>query len=139
MLMGEYNHTLDAKGRVNFPAKLRDNLGDTFVLTKGLDNCLFVYSQDEWEILSRRTSELPLNKSRDLQRFFFAGAAEVEVDKQGRIIIPQHLREHAGLEKEITIIGASTRAEIWNKERWIESLNKLTSDAIADAMEELGF
>jgi len=139
MLMGEYSHTLDQKGRVNFPAKLREGLGDAFVLTKGLDNCLFVYSQDEWEILSKRTSELPLNKSRSLQRFFFAGAAEVEVDKQGRIIIPQHLREYADLEKDITIIGASTRAEIWNADRWAESLDGLTPDAIADAMEELGF
>lgn len=139
MLMGEYNHTLDVKGRVNFPAKLRDDLGEIFVITKGLDNCLFVYSQQEWDILSKRTSELPLNKSRNLQRFFFAGAAETQVDKQGRIIIPQHLREYAGLVKDITIIGASNRAEIWSTERWNKNMEELTPEAVADAMEELGF
>lgn len=139
MLMGQYSHTLDLKGRVNFPAKLRESLGDRFVITKGLDSCLFVYDMEEWDKLSRRTAELPLSRSRSLQRFFFAGAAEVEVDKQGRINIPPHLREYAGLNKDITIIGASTRAEIWSAERWAESLMGLTPEAIADAMEELGF
>ena len=118
MLIGEYAHTLDQKGRVNFPAKLLTDLGDHFILSKGLDGCLFVYSMEEWGNLETKIKELPLTKSRTLQRYFFAGAADVEVDKQGRIVIPAKLREHAGLEKEIMIIGASSRAEIWDKERW---------------------
>ena len=138
MLIGEYAHTLDVKGRVNFPAKLLADLGDHFILSKGLDGCLFVYSAEEWGNLERKIKELPLSKSRPLQRYFFAGAAEVEVDKQGRIVIPQKLREHAGLEKEVMIIGASSRAEIWDKERWNQSCEELTPETIESAMEELG-
>ncbi|MBQ1237164.1 MAG: division/cell wall cluster transcriptional repressor MraZ [Oscillospiraceae bacterium] len=139
MLIGEYAHTLDVKGRVNFPAKLLTDLGDRFILSKGLDGCLFVYSAEEWGNLERKIKELPLSKSRPLQRYFFAGAAEVEVDKQGRIVIPQKLREHAGLEKDVMIIGASSRAEIWDKERWNLSCEELTAETIESAMEELGF
>ena len=139
MLIGEYAHTLDVKGRVNFPAKLLTDLGDRFILSKGLDGCLFVYSAEEWGNLERKIKELPLPKSRPLQRYFFAGAAEVEVDKQGRIVIPQKLREHAGLEKDVMIIGASSRAEIWDKERWNLSCEELTAETIESAMEELGF
>lgn len=139
MLIGEYAHTLDVKGRVNFPAKLLTDLGDRFILSKGLDGCLFVYSAEEWGNLERKIKELPLSKSRPLQRYFFAGAAEVEVDKQGRIVIPQKLRDHAGLEKDVMIIGASSRAEIWDKERWNLSCEELTAETIESAMEELGF
>lgn len=139
MLIGEYAHTLDQKGRVNFPAKLLTDLGDRFILSKGLDGCLFVYSAEEWGNLEKKIKELPLSKSRTLQRYFFAGAAEVEVDKQGRIVIPAKLREHAGLEKEIMIIGASSRAEIWNKDRWDQNCQDLTDETIEQAMEELGF
>lgn len=139
MLIGEYAHTLDVKGRVNFPAKLLTDLGDRFILSKGLDGCLFVYSAEEWGNLERKIKELPLSKSRPLQRYFFAGAAEVEVDKQGRIVIPQKLREHAGLEKDVMIIGASSRAEIWDRERWNLSCEELTAETIESAMEELGF
>jgi len=139
VLIGEYAHTLDVKGRVNFPAKLLTDLGDRFILSKGLDGCLFVYSAEEWGNLERKIKELPLSKSRPLQRYFFAGAAEVEVDKQGRIVIPQKLREHAGLEKDVMIIGASSRAEIWDKERWNLSCEELTAETIESAMEELGF
>ena len=88
MLIGEYAHTLDQKGRVNFPAKLLTDLGDRFILSKGLDGCLFVYSMEEWGNLERKIKELPLSKSRTLQRYFFAGAADVEVDYQGRFVIP---------------------------------------------------
>ena len=115
------------------------DLGDRFILSKGLDGCLFVYSAEEWGNLERKIKELPLSKSRPLQRYFFAGAAEVEVDKQGRIVIPQKLREHAGLEKDVMIIGASSRAEIWDKERWNLSCEELTAETIESAMEELGF
>lgn len=139
MLIGEYAHTLDVKGRVNFPAKLLTDLGDRFILSKGLDGCLFVYSLEEWSNLERKIKELPMSQSRKLQRYFFAGAAEVEIDKQGRIVIPAKLREHASLEKDIMIIGASSRAEIWDKEKWDQSCEELTAETIEQAMEELGF
>lgn len=139
MLIGEYQHSLDQKGRVNFPAKLREDLGESFIVTKGLDNCLFVYSVDEWKNLENRIRELPLSKARTLQRFLFAGAVEVSADKQGRIVIPANLREYASLTKDVMIIGASVRAEIWDAEKWNQSCMDLTSDMIAQAMEDLGF
>ncbi len=139
MLIGEYQHSLDSKGRVNFPAKLRESLGETFIITKGLDNCLFVYSMDEWKVLEDKIRALPMSKARDLQRFLFAGAVEVEADKQGRVIIPQNLRSYAGLEKDIMVIGASVRVEIWDAQRYQQSCESLTSDSIAQAMDELGF
>ncbi len=139
MLIGEYEHTLDVKGRMNFPAKFREDLGLHFIVTKGLDGCLFVYSFEEWKNLEDKIKSLPMSKARNLQRFLFAGAAEVEPDKQGRILLPQNLREYAGLEKEVMVIGASSRAEIWDKARWNSSCEELTSDMIAEAMEELGF
>ena len=139
MLIGEYQHTLDPKGRVNFPARLRESLGSTFIITKGLDNCLYVYSMEEWKVLEDKIRALPMSKSRNLQRFFFAGAAEAEPDKQGRVLIPAHLREYAVLTKYLTVIGASVRAEIWDSERYQSSCEELTSDSIAESMDELGF
>lgn len=139
MLIGEYQHNLDEKGRVNFPAKLREGLGARFIITKGLDDCLFVYSEREWEVLEDKIRALPVSKSRGLQRFLFAGAVDVEPDKQGRVVIPQNLREYAGLEKEVMIIGASVRAEIWDKGRWERSCGELTADMVAQAMDDLGF
>ena len=139
MLIGEYQHTLDPKGRVNFPARLRESLVSTFIITKGLDNCLYVYSMEEWKVLEDKIRALPMSKSRNLQRFFFAGAAEAEPDKQGRVLIPAHLREYAGLTKDVTVIGASVRAEIWDSERYQSSCEELTSDSIAESMDELGF
>ncbi|MEF9983115.1 MAG: division/cell wall cluster transcriptional repressor MraZ [Oscillospiraceae bacterium] len=139
MLIGEYSHNLDAKGRVNFPSKLREDLGESFIVTKGLDNCLFVYSMSEWKVLEDKIRSLPMSKSRNLQRFMFAGAIEVQADKQGRIIIPSNLREYAGLTKEIMIVGASVRAEIWDKESYDKINETLTADMIAEAMDDLDF
>ncbi len=139
MLIGEYNHTLDVKGRVNFPIRLREELGARFIITKGLDQCLFVYSTDEWEKLEKKISELPMSKSRNLQRFFFSGAAEVEADKLGRVLIPGNLREYALLEKDVVIIGASVRAEIWDKSRWEQECSELSHESVELAMDELGF
>lgn len=139
MLIGEYLHTVDAKGRVNFPAKLLKHFGDSFVVTKGLDNCLFCYSLDEWERLEEKIKALPLSKSRGLQRFLFAGAVVVQPDKQGRILIPQNLRDYASLQKDVMVIGASNRAEIWDKQAYESSCGELTSDMVASAMDELGF
>ncbi|MCI8648524.1 MAG: division/cell wall cluster transcriptional repressor MraZ [Anaerotruncus sp.] len=139
MLTGQYAHSLDAKGRVNFPVRLREELGERFIITRGLDNCLFVYSMEEWQQLADKLSGLPISKSAKLKRFFFSSAAEVEPDKQGRILLPGHLREYAGLVRDVTIAGVSNRAEIWDTARWEENNAQLTSEAIAQAMDELGF
>ena len=137
MLIGEYQHNIDAKGRVIVPAKFREDLGEHFYVTKGLDGCLFVLSAAEWKRLQDKISAMPISKSRGLQRFFVSGAAEVEPDKQGRILLPQHLREHAGLEKDVTVIGASSRAEIWDSARWNTFNSGLTEESIAEAMDLL--
>ena len=139
MLIGEYRHSLDPKGRVNFPAKLREDLGDSFIICKGLDNCLYVYRMSEWDKLVEKTSALPSSKARTIQRFFFASAVCCEPDKQGRVLIPQTLRDYAGLTREIAVIGVSTRAEIWDSARWDEANAALTSESVAETMEELGF
>ncbi len=140
MLIGEYNYSIDVKGRLNFPVKLRENLGESFIIAKGLgDNCLFVYSMEEWESVEQKIKSLPLSKARNLQRFFFASAIEVEPDKQGRIVIPSNLREYSQLNKEVMIIGASTHCEIWSKENWDNICSELDSNTIAQAMDELGF
>ena len=139
MLIGEYRHSLDPKGRVNFPAKLREDLGDSFIICKGLDNCLYVYRMSEWDKLVEKTSALPSSKARTIQRFFFASAVCCEPDKQGRVLIPQTLRDYAGLTGEIAVIGVSTRAEIWDSARRDEANAALTSESVAETMEELGF
>ena len=143
MLMGEYNHTIDAKGRLIVPAKFREVLGDEFVVTKGLDNCLFVYPNDEWTRFEEKLKSLPLtNKNaRQFTRFFLAGAAACEVDNQGRILLPQVLREFASLEKDVVLVGVASRIEIWSRERWDESMNTYDGDMdeVAENMESLGF
>ena len=118
--MGEYNHTIDAKGRLIIPSKFRDSLGVEFVVTKGLDGCLFVYDNKEWSAFEEKLKSLPLtNKdARQFVRFFLAGATLAEVDKQGRILVPANLREFAGLEKEVVLVGVASRVEIWSKARW---------------------
>lgn len=118
--MGEFQHNIDAKGRMIVPAKFRQELGERFIVTRGLDQCLFVYPMDEWEILEEKLKKLPLTKkdARAFTRFFFSGATECEVDKQGRINIPANLRAYAGLDKECVVIGVSNRIELWAKENW---------------------
>ena len=139
MLIGEYQLPIDAKNRVIVPAKFREDLGSLFYITKGLDGCLFVLSRKGWEQLQAKIDAMPLSKSRGLQRFFFAGAAEAEPDKQGRILIPQNLREYAELEKDVTFIGTSTRAEIWSTEKWNRMNEELTEASIVEVMDELEF
>lgn len=120
MFIGEYNHTIDSKGRLIVPSKFREALGDEFVVTKGLDGCLFVYPMEEWTAFTDKLKELPLTKkdARQFSRFFLAGAASCEVDKQGRILIPSVLREFAGLEKDAVLVGVSSRIEIWSRSNW---------------------
>ena len=139
MLIGEYQHNIDSKGRVIVPSKFREDLGECFYVTKGLDGCLFVLSPEEWARLQEKIKAMPISKSRGLQRFFFSGAAEVQPDKQGRILLPQTLREYAKLSHDVTVIGASTRAEIWDSARWEEFNSTLTEDSIAEAMDMLEF
>ncbi|MCB6366241.1 division/cell wall cluster transcriptional repressor MraZ [Intestinibacillus massiliensis] len=138
-MKGEFRHTIDAKGRLFIPAKLRDELGEHFIITKGLDGCLFVYPEDGWGVLEDKIRALPLSKSRSLQRFFFSAATDSELDSQGRTLVPANLREYAGLQKEVTIIGVSGRAEIWDAARWAAYNDEITNESIEDAMEELGF
>ena len=120
MFMGEYQHTIDIKGRLIVPSKFREHLGANFVLTRGLDNCLFGYPMDEWKILEEKLKALPVTKkdARAFTRFFFSGATEVELDKQGRINIPASLRQYAKVEKDCVVIGVSGRIEIWSKPLW---------------------
>ena len=140
MFMGEYNHTVDAKGRLIVPSKFREQLGDEFVVTKGLDGCLFVYENTEWKILEEKLKKLPLTNAnaRKINRFFLAGAALCEVDKQGRILLPAVLREFAGIEKDAVMVGVGNRIEIWSKESWMSANVYDDMDDIAESMEGLG-
>ena len=142
MLIGEYEHSLDAKGRLIMPAKLRTDMGEKFIITKGLDGCLFVFSQNEWSNFESKLKELPLtNKNaRDFVRFFLSGATECELDKQGRFLLVNTLREYAEITKEVIIIGVGTRLEIWNKEKWkkYNSDENISADTIAENMTMLG-
>ena len=142
MLMGEYEHTIDSKGRISMPAKLRKDMGDTFILTKGLDGCLFAFSQEEWLNFETKLKGLPLSdkNARNFVRFFLSGATECELDKQGRFLIAGKLREVAKLDKDVTIIGAGTRIEIWDKAKWEEhnSEENLSIEEIEQNMEDLG-
>ena len=140
MFMGEYNHTIDAKNRLIIPSKFREALGDEFVVTKGLDGCLFVYDNREWASFEEKLRSLPLtNKdARSFVRFFLAGAASVEVDKQGRILLPAVLREFAGITKDAVLVGVGSRVEIWSKDRWEGTVTYQDMEEISRHMIELG-
>ncbi len=142
MLIGEFEHSLDAKSRLIMPAKIREDIGESFIITKGLDGCLFGFSKSEWNNFEEKLKTLPLtNKNaRDFVRFFLSGAIECEVDKQGRFLITSNLREYANLEKEAVITGVGTRIEIWDKDKWksYNSEENLSADQIAENMANLG-
>ena len=142
MLIGEFEHSLDAKGRLIMPAKIREDIGDKFIITKGLDGCLFGFSKKEWDNFEEKLKTLPLtNKNaRDFVRFFLSGATECEVDKQGRFLIAGNLREYASLEKDAVITGVGTRIEIWNKDKWkvYNSEENKKKKKIAENMASLG-
>ena len=141
MLIGEFVHSLDAKGRLIMPAKLREDIGERFVVTKGLDGCLFAFSLTEWTNFEEKLKTLPLSNknSREFTRFFLSGATECEIDKQGRFLIPNNLRQVANLEKEVIIIGVGTRIEIWNKDKWkTYSNDSISVEDIAENMTMLG-
>ncbi|GAX01829.1 division/cell wall cluster transcriptional repressor MraZ [Secundilactobacillus silagei] len=120
MFMGEFEHSIDTKGRLIIPAKFRDQLGEEFVITRGMDGCLFGYPMAQWAIMQKRLSALPLNKrdARAFVRFFYSAATTCSLDKQGRVNLPQALIKHAELAKQCVIVGVSDRFEIWSQKRW---------------------
>ena len=140
LLIGEYEHMLDAKGRLTMPSKLKKDMGESFILTKGLDGCLFAFSQEEWLNFETKLKQLPLSdkNARNFVRFFLSGATECEIDKQGRFLIPNNLRTSVNLEKDAVIIGVGTRLEIWNKEAWQAKDEEISADEIAENMTMLG-
>ncbi|WP_206215424.1 MULTISPECIES: division/cell wall cluster transcriptional repressor MraZ [unclassified Enterococcus] len=142
MLMGEYRHNIDTKGRLIVPSKLREELGEQFVLTRGLDGCLFGYPMSEWTNLEAKLNEMPLAKkdARTFVRFFYSAATECELDKQGRINIPSTLRKYADLSKECVVIGVSNRIEIWDESRWQAFSDEAEEnfDEIAENMIDFG-
>lgn len=148
MFVGEFSHNIDSKGRIIMPVKFREQLGEHFMITKGLDGCLFVYPMDEWERVAEQFSNLPSNQknARFLQRTFLSGASEAEPDKQGKVLITQPHREHAKLTKEVIIIGVSKRVEIWDAEAWKkysmpaqEDDEVITAEEAAESMEAISF
>jgi MraZ protein len=141
MFMGEYQHSVDTKGRLIIPSKFREDLGITFVITRGLDNCLFGYPMDEWRKLEEKLKELPMTKkdARAFARFFFSGATEVEIDKQGRINIPTTLATYAKLEKECVVLGVSSKIEIWAKDTWETYFNEAENSFNEIAENLIGF
>lgn len=144
MFKGEFKHTVDTKGRLIIPSKFREYLGDVFVVTKGLDGCLFAYDNQEWEAFEQKLRALPLNKkdNRIFARHFLAGASDVEVDKQGRVLLPPNLREFAGLVKDVVLVGMGNRIEIWDQDKWkdaqLDEDDEETMEDIAERMDELG-
>ena len=138
MFMGEYHHTIDDKGRLIIPSKFRDELGETFIVTRGLDGCLFVYTQNEWESIVTKLKELPFTKkdARSFVRFFLSGASVCEFDKQGRINITSPLVTYADLTKECVVIGVNDRLEIWSKQNW-EKFFDANEDSLSDIAESL--
>jgi MraZ protein len=142
MFIGEYQHTIDEKGRVAVPVKFRLDLSKGAVVTRGLDRCLFVYPMDAWKRLAGKLTQLPISqsKSRAFARLMLAGAMDVETDKQGRVSLPEYLREYAGMKKNVVIAGLYDRLEIWDESAWkkYKSTTEKDSNEIAEAMGELG-
>lgn len=138
MLLGEYEHSIDTKGRIAMPAKLREGLGGKFIITKGLDGCLFVYAMDEWQRVEQKLASLPMSRktARDFTRFLFGGACEGECDKQGRVLLPASLRRYAGLGRDAVIVGVGSRAEIWDTAKW-QQYNEESAEDVNELAEQL--
>ena len=142
MLIGEYKHTLDPKKRLSLPSKWRKELGKSLVVTRGLDNCLFVYPLLEWEKITEKIGQLPLGQAdtRSFNRFFLSGAVEVEVDSVGRILVPDFLKDFGKLESSVVLAGIHNRIEIWDEKKWTEYKHKieLEADSLAEKLGEIG-
>lgn len=143
MLIGEYKHNIDTKGRLIIPAKFREQLSEQFIVTRGLDGCLFGYTQNEWKNIEEKLKKLPLAKrqARQFTRFFYSAATECSLDKQGRVNLPQTLIDYAELKKTCYLVGVSERFEIWSEERWLEFTEEAeeTFEDIAEEMIDFGF
>ena len=138
MFMGEYHHTIDDKGRIIIPAKFREELGEEFIITRGIENCLFVYSMESWNHITDKLNSLPFTKkdARNFVRFFMSGATNVELDKQGRVNVTTPLVQYANLVKDCVVIGTGDRLEIWSQESWDDFFNS-TKDSMSDIAENL--
>ncbi len=139
MLIGQYKHTIDNKKRLALPAKFRGELGAKVIITKGVENCLVVYTEKEWEVMSQKLGNLPISQTeaRSFTRHLLASATEVELDKLGRILVPDYLKEYSGLEKNVVICGLSNRLEIWNEAKW-ESYSKNAEKGVEEIVSKLG-
>lgn len=142
MFIGEYSHNLDDKGRLAVPSKFRGDLITGAVVTRGLDDCLFLYTKEEWEKLAEKLASLPISQknTRAFARLMLAGAMDVELDKQGRVVLPDYLREYASLDKKVVVTGLYSRLEIWDEDKWKEYKKDTEKDSgdIAEALGELG-
>ena len=141
VLIGEYYHNLDVKGRVSIPSKFRDDLGGSFVLSRGLDDCLYMHSAAEWDNFKTEIDAMHGKEGRIVKRFFYSGATECEIDSQGRVVVPPIFREFAKLDKEVVIVGVSTHAELWDRKKWEDYKKDSTFDGeqIANIMDDIGF
>lgn len=142
MFIGEYSHNIDEKGRLAIPIKFRADLSKGAVITKGLDNCLYIYTMEEWQPVAEKLSKLPISQAntRAFSRFMLAGAMDIELDKQGRVVLPEYLRQYAGLSKRVVVNGLYNHLEIWDEESWDkykENTEKSSGD-IAETLGELG-
>ena len=142
MLIGEYKHTLDPKKRLSVPSKWRKDLGKNIIVSRGLDNCLFVYPQKEWQKITEKIGQLPLGQAdtRSFNRFFLSGAVEVEVDSVGRILVPDFLKDFAHLDTKVVLAGIHDRVEIWDEKQWTEYKTQIESqaDALAEKLGQIG-
>ncbi len=140
MLIGEYNQNLDAKGRLNIPSKFRNDLGEAFVVSKGLDNSVWIYPKEEWLRFTQELESAPADRRRKLQRFFCSGAEECSIDSQGRVVLPAKIREYANITKEVVVVGVSNKVEVWNSSAWESYMDdpQFDADEIAKVMEEIG-
>ena len=139
MFYGEYKHTLDAKGRLFIPAKLRSGLGDEFIISRGFDKCICVYPIEEWEKFTEKLEELPVAKERHIRRYFYAGANECSADAQGRITLSQIYRDFAGLEKDVVIVGNRSHLELWSESAWEEEQKLISSEEVTNELIGMGF
>ena len=141
IFIGQYEHNIDKKGRMFIPAKFKEGMGESFIVAQGLErkHCLFIYTQSEWSKLEEKISAQPYSKSQKLKRFLYSGAAELECDAQGRVLLPQTLRQYAGLTDSAVIVGTGATIEIWNKENWERENQEISSDVVMDILEEIDF
>ena len=139
MQIGGSKHTIDAKGRMFFPARFRDDMWENITVCRGVDKCLMLYTPEEWAEFSRRIKEQPFSVSRPLQHYFFSTAAVCSVDAQGRLLLPQQLRDFAGLQKDVWVVGVQDRVEIWDIDEWEKAQNALTNDDVKQLMDRIGF